>query len=59
MNFRLKTSRVIGIITVLLFLVFVLSVSLLPGINNRKKKIEWVDVATLEVEPEVPEIIEE
>lgn len=59
MNFRLKTSRVIGIITVLIFLLFVLGVAILPGKSAEKEKIEWVDVATLNVEPKVPEIIEE
>ena len=59
MNFRLKTSRVISVVAVLTFLCFVLSVAILPGIIAEKNKVDWVDVATLNVEPEVPEIIEE
>ena len=59
MNFRLKTSRVISVVAVLTFLCFVLSVAILPGIIAEKNKVDWVDVATLNVKPEVPEIIEE
>ena len=59
MNFKLKTSRVISVISVLVLLVFVLSVAIVPGKLAEKNEIDWVDVATLNVEPEVPEIIEE
>ncbi|MBP5529467.1 MAG: hypothetical protein J6X80_05390 [Lachnospiraceae bacterium] len=59
MNFRLKTSRVISIAAVLVFLLSVLSVSILPNIAGKKNEVEWIDVAELREEPEVPEIIEE
>ena len=59
MSFRLKTSRIIGIITVLVFLSFVISVAVLPGKMSRKEQIDWVNIAELEAESEVPEIIEE
>ena len=59
MSFKLKTSRVIGIIAVLVLLSFVLSVAILPGKMSKKAEIDWVDIAELSVEPEVPEIIEE
>ncbi|SDJ44049.1 hypothetical protein SAMN04487760_106183 [Lachnospiraceae bacterium G41] len=59
MNFKLKTSRVISVISVLVLLIFVLSVAIVPGKLAEKNEIDWVDVATLNVEPKVPEIIEE
>jgi len=59
MNFRLKTSGVIVITAVLIFLLFILSVAILPGKLSEKEKIEWVDVTTLNTEPEVSAIIEE
>lgn len=59
MSFRLKTSRIIGIITVLVFLSFVISVAVLPGKMSRKEQIDWVNITELEAESEVPEIIEE
>ena len=59
MNFKLKTSRVISVISVLVLLIFVLSVAIVPKKFAEKNEIDWVDVATLNVEPKVPEIIEE
>lgn len=59
MSFRLKTSRVVGIISLLIFLSFVLSVAILPGTTAKKNEVEWVDIAELNVEPKVPEITEE
>ena len=59
MSFRLKTSRVVGISSLLVFLSFNLGVAVLPGIIAKKNEVDWVDIAELQDEPEVPVIIEE
>ena len=58
MNFKIKTPRVIGVISLLVFLSFNLGVAVLPGIK-KKNEVEWIDIAELKDEPKVPEIIEE